>query len=315
MMASRIARRACYVCPARGSQKHYAQSRSCIADDTDALVRRVCGAHAHCFGNADQTRAAIDAEPRARNHRSNNAGHDRKQYRDRPLRGSQRRENGGLSLAPADNAQPTNHQPCRTDAAFRQVLLRCHPVNPRCGNEASTLLVGPVPCQYASVLSDAKNARAVLAAATRRSQSRLRSEGNAMTGESRWRAGTLAMLRAKTKTDTPLLAAGITPFLTAINNPTVRRSVNVILNADRAWQSAPSDSKKAPRFHDGLTARRTFPDRDGMDWATIQNNLGGALKLKGSDNPHEMALKMPKRKARPVTASAQKNIKGRNSPR
>jgi hypothetical protein len=60
-----------------------------------------------------------------------------------------------------------------------------NPVNPRCGNEASTLLVGRVPCHYASVSSDAKNARATLAAATRRSQSRLRSVGNAMTGESR----------------------------------------------------------------------------------------------------------------------------------
>jgi hypothetical protein len=57
--------RSCYVRPVRGSQRHYAQSRSCIADDTDALVRRVSGAHAHCFGNADQTRAAIDAAPRA----------------------------------------------------------------------------------------------------------------------------------------------------------------------------------------------------------------------------------------------------------
>ena len=161
--------RSCYVRPVRGSQRHYAQSRSCIADDTDALVRRVSGAHAHCFGNADQTRAAIDAEPRARIHRSNNAGHDRKQYRHRPLRGSRRRENGGLSLAPADNAQPTNHQPCCTDAAFRLVLRRCHQSTLAAVSEASLLLVGPAPCQFPSVLSDAKNARAMLAAATWRS--------------------------------------------------------------------------------------------------------------------------------------------------
>jgi hypothetical protein len=121
-----------------------AASRSCIADDTDALVPRVSDALARCVGNADQTRAAIDAEPRARIHRSNNAGHDRRQYRDRPRRGSQRRENGGLSLAPADNAQPTNHQPC-TDAAFRRVLRHCRQSTLRCGKRAFLIARGPSP--------------------------------------------------------------------------------------------------------------------------------------------------------------------------
>jgi hypothetical protein len=42
MMAStHCSPRSCSALPVRGSQRHPAQSRSCIADDTDALVRRV----------------------------------------------------------------------------------------------------------------------------------------------------------------------------------------------------------------------------------------------------------------------------------
>jgi hypothetical protein len=47
---------------------------------------------------------------------------------------------------------------------FRRVLRRCRQSTLAAVSEASPLLVGPVPCQYPSVLSDAKNARAMLAA-------------------------------------------------------------------------------------------------------------------------------------------------------
>jgi hypothetical protein len=44
------------------------------------------------------------------------------------------------------------------------VFRRCRQSTLAAVSEASPLLVGPVPCQYPSVLSDAKNARAMLAA-------------------------------------------------------------------------------------------------------------------------------------------------------
>jgi hypothetical protein len=152
--AIRPASGSCDVHHVRGSERNYAQSRSCTAGDTDAFVRRVSGAHADCFGNDDQTRAAIGTAPSAHIQRSNNADRDRKQYRETPLRGNQRRGNGGLSLAASDNAYPTNRQQSGTDTAFRRVC--------------SDIAV-PYPGQYASVLGAVKNPRALLAAATRRS--------------------------------------------------------------------------------------------------------------------------------------------------
>jgi hypothetical protein len=65
--------RSCYVGHIRGSQRKYAQSRSCVAGDTGVIVRRVSGAHADCFGNGDQNRVAIGIAPTAHIQRSNNA--------------------------------------------------------------------------------------------------------------------------------------------------------------------------------------------------------------------------------------------------
>ena len=101
------------------SRGNYAQSRSCVTDDTDVIVRRVSGALPDRFGNAGQTRDPIAAELSVRIQRSSNADHGRKQYRDRPLRGRQRRGNGGLSLEPLDDVELMSWQRNGTGTAFR----------------------------------------------------------------------------------------------------------------------------------------------------------------------------------------------------
>jgi hypothetical protein len=153
MMAS-TRRSSCYVHYVWGAQRNYAQSRSYIAGDTGAIVRRGSGAHADCFGNGDQTRAVIDAAPSARIEQSNSAGHDHTQCKVTPLRGTGHRESGGGSLAASDDAYLTRRQQRGIDTAFRRVC--------------SDIAV-PCPGQYASVLAIVKNPRALLAAATRRS--------------------------------------------------------------------------------------------------------------------------------------------------
>ena len=115
--------RSCYISHVRGSLRHPAQSRCCVADDTCAPARS--------FGVFEATtltalvtliRLALESTP-SRECASIGAitlATIASGTEITPLRGSERREIGGLSLAPSDDAQPTNHRLCCTDAAFRR---------------------------------------------------------------------------------------------------------------------------------------------------------------------------------------------------